>query len=117
MQELGIGLRQLGALHEPRVVRLHEDVEPRADPLAVRRQRGRNERRVLGRAHLLQQPFAVQRFERRRIRLDDVDIVTAGLRFGQHSGEHLVGRGAPHVDFDPMPRLERAIERRHVFYR
>src|SRR5438552_1501667 len=80
MQKLGVALGQPRYIHQPRVVSLHEDVEPRADPLPVRGLRRRHQLSMMGRAHRLQHSCAVQRFERLHLRLDEEDVVARVLR-------------------------------------
>src|SRR5581483_114434 len=59
----------------------------------------------------------MQRFKRRRVRLDDVDVVPPGLRFGEYALQNLVGCGAPQIDLHPVLLLESAVKRCHVLHR
>ena len=81
------------------------------------RQRGGDELRLERRAHRLQHAFAMQRFERRRVGLDDIDLVPAGLLLGEHALQDLVGRGAPHAHLHAVPCLEGGVEHCHVLDR
>ena len=56
----------------------------------------------------------MERFERRRIALHDVELMAIGLRFGEYPLHHLVGGRTPHAHLHAVARLERAIDRGHV---
>ena len=100
-------LRQLLLLHEPGVVGLHEDIEARAHPFAVRTNRGRNQVGMVRALDELKDLLAVHRLQLGTVGLDDVHGETAGAALLHGAIEDGLGPGAPDAGLDPVFLLER----------
>ena len=100
-------LRQVLLLDLLRVVRLHEDVEPRAHPFAVRKDRGRDQVREVRALDELQDILAMHRFELGPVGLHDVDGETVRARFLHRSLNDVLGTGAPRNHLHAVLLLER----------
>ena len=106
--------RQLLLLHEVGVVCLHEDVEPRPHPFAVRADCLRDQVRMVWALHDLQDLLTVQRLQFRAVGLDDVDGEAAGAALLHRAVEHGLGASAPQADVDAVGLLERLDNRTEV---
>ena len=95
-------LRQLLFLHELGVVGLHEHVEPRAHPFAVRTDRRGDQVGVMRALDELENLLARQRLQLGSVGLDDVDGMAAGARFLKRAVEDGLGAGAPDAGLDAV---------------
>ncbi len=114
VSQISKGLGQLVLLDEARVVGLHEHVDARADPVAVRLQRLRHQVLEVLRAQRLQAFLAIQRLHLRAVGLDQVGVAAAGAHLGHRALQHLLRVGAPGPELDAVLLLERRGERRKV---
>ena len=114
VQQVVIRFRHVLFFDQLGVVSAGENVEPGADPFAVRQYRLRQQVGEVGRFHFDQQFFPVQRFHLRPVGLEDVGVEAAAVRLGGRALHDVFRARAPHPDFHAVFFLERRRHDTHV---
>ncbi len=103
-------LRQVRFLHQLRVVRLHEDVQPRPGPFTVRQDRRRDQVSEIRTLHELEDVLTVQRLELGSVGLDNVDGEPARAILLDGPGDDVLGTASPDRHLDAVFLLKRGGE-------
>src|SRR5256885_1944696 len=117
LQKVLVRRRQLGGLHEPRVVAEDEEREARRNPLAMVPGKGR--RRELGehrRIEILEQLLATQCLHAMRAGLEDIGAVVRRACLGERPLHDLLRRAAPVDELYAVLLLEGGGERAAVLH-